>query len=411
MPSNNPTNNQKTMMINPARKTANVHYAIRDIVVLADEVKKTGKQMYYLNIGDPNVYDFDTPNHVINACTEAMNNRKNGYAPSTGIASALDAIAEDANKKGIDNILDIFVTSGAAEAIETCLTALLNPGENFLMPTPGYPLYTAIEAKLDLVPNPYYLDEANGWQPDVEDIKSKINEKTRAIVLINPNNPTGSLCSREILEKIVDLALEHNLVIFADEIYDKLIFDKQKMISIASLNKEVSCITFSGLSKNYMAPGWRIGWGIVSGKKENLAEYIEAINKLLRSRVSSNHPEQYAIPVALLGDHSHLDQAISKLEKRRDLVYDMIQKIDGIELVKPQGAFYAFPSIDVEDDWDFCIELLKATGVIVVPGKGFGQKPGSHHFRIVICPQEDVLVKSFELIAEFYQQYKASKGK
>jgi len=392
--------------ITPARRTENVKYAIRDIIVLAEEVAKSGKQMYYLNIGDPNIYDFTTPDVVIEHTCNAIKANKNGYAPSIGLKQALEAIEQDANKKGINNVLDCFVTTGASEAIELSLAALLNTGENFLMPTPGYPLYTAVQSKLELEPNPYYLDEANGWQPDIEDIKSKINNKTKAIVLINPNNPTGSVCNTEILKQIVDLALEHNLVIFADEIYDKLIFDGKELVSIAALNPDVSCITFSGLSKNYVAPGFRIGWGVVSGRREVMADYIEAINKLLRSRVSANHPEQYAIAPALLGGDEEIKKMNVKLERRRDMAMAAFEKIDGIDLVKPQGAFYAFPSIKVKDDAHFTSELIKNTGVVVVPGSGFGQVPGSAHFRIVILPQEEILEKAFQLIAEFYEDYK-----
>ena len=390
----------------PATKTINVKYAIRDIISLANQVASTGKKMYYLNIGDPNIYDHTTPHSVIDATCNAIKMNKNGYAPSTGIKSALDAIAKDANKKGIDNILDIFVTTGASEAIEICLASLLNRGENFLMPTPGYPLYTAVQSKLELEPNPYYLSEENGWQPDIEDIRSKINDKTRAIVLINPNNPTGSVCKKETLLKIIDLALEFNLVIFADEIYDKIMFDGKKLTSIAALNKDVSSITFSGLSKNYLAPGFRIGWGIVSGRQEILGDYIEAINRLLRARVSANHPEQYAIVTALEGDQSHLAEMITKLERRRDIMCNILDKIDGISLVKPEGAFYAFPSIKVNDDNHFVTQLIKETGVVVVPGSGFGQKPGTNHFRIVTLPQEEILEEAFKLIGEFYSVYK-----
>lgn len=392
--------------IQPAKRTENIRYAIRDIIVLADEVAKTGKQMYYLNIGDPNVYDFETPPKLVEIVHKAMLDNKNGYSPSSGIPIAIDAIKEDANKKGICSIIDVFITTGAAEAIEVSLTALLNPGENFLMPSPGYPLYTAIQAKLECKSNPYYLDEENGWQPDVEDIRKKVNAKTKAIVLINPNNPTGSITSKEILEQIVEIAVENNLVIIADEIYDKLIFEGNEMISIASINPEANCITFSGLSKNFMAPGWRIGWGIVSGKVRFMRDYVEAINRILRARVSANHPIQYAIPEALLGDNSHIERAIKTLQRRSKLVADKVAMIDGIDLVQPEGAFYAFPRIEVEDDWDFCKKLLVETGVIVVPGDGFGQKPNTKHFRIVICPTEDVLSNAFDLIGEYYKFYK-----
>lgn len=390
----------------PAERTINVTYAIRDIIVLADKVKKTGKKMYYLNIGDPNVYDFETPNEIIESVHKAMLENKNGYASSIGEQFALDAIFRDSEKKGIRNIQAGFITSGASEAIEICLSALVNKGENFLMPTPGYPLYTAVQGKYEMEPNPYFLDENNGWQPDIDDIKSKINPKTKAIVLINPNNPTGAICKEETLKEIISLAIEHNLVIFADEIYDKLIFDNKKLISIASLNDQVPVITFSGLSKNFLAPGFRIGWGVVSGNNEVLADYIEAINKLLRARVSANHPLQYAIPVALDGKQEHLKDVISRLERRRKITMDLLATIDGINLVQPEGAFYAFPSIDVEDDTHFCSKLLQETGVVLVPGTGFGQKPGSHHFRIVILPPENVLEDAFKIIANFYKEYK-----
>jgi len=390
----------------PAKRTENVRYAIRDIVSLANQVAATGKKMYYLNIGDPNVYDWSTPPQIIDSVYNAMKANQNGYAPSSGTKEAIEAIRRDAEKKGIKNILDIFITHGASEAIELCLTALLNEGDNFLMPTPGYPLYTAVEAKLLLQSNPYYLDESNNWQPDLEDIKSKINPRTKAIVLINPNNPTGCITSKEILLQIIDIALENNLLIIADEIYDKILFDDNKLISLASLNPDVSCITFSGLSKNFVAPGFRLGWGVASGRKEIMGEYLEAVNKLLRSRVSANHPEMAAIPVALDGDQSHLPEMAKILEKRRQIVIEAIKNIDGIEMVCPQGAFYAFPSIDVKDDTHFCKELLKETGVLVVPGSGFGQKPGTKHFRIVILPQEEVLKTAFEHIKCFYIKYK-----
>lgn len=392
--------------IQSARRTKDIKYAIRDIVLLAEEVAKSGKEILYLNIGDPNVYDFETPKHVIESTYKAMLDNRNGYAPSSGIKSAVDAVERDGRAKGIDNILDIFVTTGASEAIEICLTALLNEGENCLMPTPGYPLYTAVRSKLELYANPYYLDEQNGWQPDVDDIKSKINDKTKAIVLINPNNPTGSITKKETLEQIIDLALEHDLLIMADEIYDKLIFDDADFVSIASLNKDVSCVTFSGLSKNYMAPGFRIGWGVASGRREIMSDYLEGVNKILRARLCANHPEQYAIAPALDGDHTHVKEALVKLERRREITMNKLASIDGISLVKPEGAFYAFPKIEAADDSHFCAELLKATGVLVVPGVGFGQKPAESHFRIVILPQDDVLNKAFDRIGEFYDKYK-----
>lgn len=395
-------------VIKPAVRTEKITYAVRDIIVLANEVAKTGKEMLYLNIGDPNLYDFEPPRHMVDATYNAMLKNKNGYSPSSGIKEAVEAIEKEAERKGIKNIHDVFVTTGASEAIELAVTALVNQGENILTPTPGYPLYTAISSKLMAYENPYYLNEANGWQPDIDDIKSKINDKTKGIIIINPNNPTGSNSDYDTLKELVDLAVEKNLVIFADEIYDKLLFDGKQHVSIASINPDAPVITFGGLSKNYMVPGFRIGWGVVSGQKEMLKDYIEAINKMLRARLSANHPEQYGIKPALQGDQSHLTIAMEKLHKRRDMTYEMLNSVEGISCVKPEGAFYAFPKIELtkQNDNHFVAELIKATGVVVVPGTGFGQVPGTNHMRVVFLPQDDVLEKAYEKIVEFYKKYK-----
>jgi len=377
-------------------------------MVIATEVAKTGKEMLYLNIGDPNIYDFEPPRYMIDATLEAMLKNRNGYAPSSGINEAVQAIHGEADRKGIKNVQDVFITHGASEAIEICLTALVNEGENVLTPTPGYPLYTAISSKLQAYENPYYLDEENGWQPNIEDIKSKINAKTKAIVLINPNNPTGSLYSVEVLQQIIDLAIEHNLVIFADEIYDKLLFDDLKHTSIASLNSEVPMITFGGLSKNYFVPGFRIGWGIVSGNKEKLRDYLDSINRILRSRLSANHPEQYCIKPALEGDQKHIGEAMKKLTIRRDMTVKMLNEIPGVSCVKPTGAFYAFPGLHTDkNDAQFVTGLIRERGVVVVPGSGFGQVPGTQHLRVVFLPNEQILAKAYQAIAEEYKKYTA----
>ncbi len=395
--------------IKAARRTENIKYAVRDIVVLAQETAKTGKEMLYLNIGDPNQFDFQTPSHIVEATYEAMKANKNGYAPSSGTAEAIDAIGREAERKGIKNIQDIFITTGGSEAIEICLTALVNENENVLTPSPGYPLYTAVIAKLGAIENPYYLSEENDWQPDLEDIKSKINDKTRAIVLINPNNPTGSNCDRATLQELLKIARENEIVIFADEIYDKLLFDGGKHTSIASLDPDAPVISFCGLSKNYLGPGLRIGWGVISGDRSMLADYIEGINKILRARLCANHPLMYAIKPALDGDQSHIDVMKEKLTRRRDLTYQMMNEIDGITCKKPGGAFYAFPKLDIDgNDWDWVKGLIAETGVVVVPGGGFGQVPGTNHFRIVFLPPEDILEKSYKAIGEFMKKYRNS---
>jgi len=249
----------QTHEITPAARLENVRYAIRDLACVADDVARQGHKILPLNIGDPLNFDFQTPAHMIEAVYRAMRDGKNGYSPSSGIKEALDAIRGEAARKGITNIQDVFVTSGVSETVDICLAALLNPGDNLLTPCPDYPLYSAVLAKFEIGLNTYYLNEEDGWQPDLDDIKRKITPRTRGIVLINPNNPTGSLCTRKMLEQIAELARQHNLVVFADEIYDKLIIDDDAHVAMASVAPDVPVITFGGLSKNYLAPGWRIG--------------------------------------------------------------------------------------------------------------------------------------------------------
>jgi alanine-synthesizing transaminase len=396
-----------TNSITPATRTEHITYAVRDIVVLAHEAAKSGKEMLYLNIGDPNQFDFETPPHIIEAIHQALLANQNGYSPSSGIKAATAAIEQEAHRKGIENILDIFVTTGASEAIEICLSALVNRGENVLIPEPGYPLYGAIIAKLEAVENPYYLDEDNGWQPNLEDIASKVNSKTRAIVLINPNNPTGSICHEDTIRGIIKLAHHHNLVIFADEIYDKLVLDGGKHLSVAALDHEVPVITFNGLSKSYLGPGFRIGWGIISGNQAVLKNYIDAVNKILRARLCANHPIQHAIPAALGANQAHLKEVIAKLTRRRDITTARLNAIPGISCVKAEGAFYAFPRLHIEEpDQQWVSELIRQTGVVVVHGSGFGQVPGTRHFRVVFLPSENVLEKAFDKIEAFMADWR-----
>jgi alanine-synthesizing transaminase len=334
-----------------------------------------------------------------------MKDGKNGYAPSQGIKEALDAIRAEAARKGITSVQDVFVTTGVSETVDICLAALLNPGDDILTPSPDYPLYSAVLAKLGIGLNTYWLNEDDGWQPDLMDIHQKITPRTRGIVLINPNNPTGSVCSRRMLEQIAELARRHNLVIFADEIYDKLILDDDKHISMAAVAPDVPVVTFGGLSKNYLAPGWRVGWGIVSGDAAAVKPYIEGIHRLLRSRLCANHPEQYAIKAALEGSQHHLVEVRKKLRSRRDLTVKWCNSTPRVSCVSPRGAFYAFPRLDIpEGDNVFVKELLVQKHVLVVHGSGFGQKPGTNHIRIVFLPDEKILGKAYQSIAEFIQK-------
>jgi alanine-synthesizing transaminase len=388
-----------------AQRLANVRYAIRDMAVAADQLVRQGKKILYLNVGDPNIFGFEPPVHMIDAVHKAMRDNKNGYAPSSGIPEAVEAIRNEAERKNIKNIQDIFVTSGASEAVDLCLTALLNPGDNVLTPCPDYPLYSAVLCKLGNDLNAYYLNEEDGWQPDLADLQRKITPATRAIVLINPNNPTGSVCTRQMLEQIAELARRHNLIIFSDEIYDKLMLDGDESLSIAAVAPDVPVVTFGGLSKNYLAPGWRIGWGIVSGEAAAVKPYIEGINQLLRARLCANHPEQYAIKAALEGPQDHLIEVCNKLRSRREVTVNAFNSIPQMSCVSPRGAFYAFPRIDIpEGDDVFVKELLLQKQVLVVHGSGFGQKPGTKHFRVVFLPDEETLTQAYAAIGDLMEK-------
>ena len=394
-----------------AQRLDNVRYAIRDLASVADEVTSQGHKVLSLNVGDPNIFDFVTPPHLIEAVHKAMRDNKNGYAPSPGIPQALEAIRGEAARKGISSVRDVFVTSGASEAVDMCLTALVNPGENILTPSPDYPLYSAVLSKLGIPVVTYNLNEDDGWQPDLIDLQRKITGRTRAIVLINPNNPTGAMCSRRMLEQLAELARRNNLIVFADEIYDKLILDGSEsshQVSIAAVAPDLPVVTFGGLSKNYLAPGWRIGWGIVSGDAAAVTPYVEGIHRLLRSRLCANHPEQYAIKVALEGPQDHLSEVRNKLRARRDLTVRWCNSTPRRSCVAPRGAFYAFPRLDIKEGDDvFVKELCRQKHVLVVHGSGFGQKPGTRHFRLVFLPDEPTLSRAYAAIGEFIaERYK-----
>jgi alanine-synthesizing transaminase len=396
-----------TYEITPAARLASVRYAIRDLAVLAAEVTRQGHKVLPLNIGDPINFDFATPEHLVEAVAKAMRDGKNGYAPSSGINEALAAIRGEAARKGINNVLDAFITSGVSECVDICFSALLNPGENVLCPCPEYPLYTAIVAKMGLEPNSYYLRESLGWEPDLDDIRRKITPRTRGLVFINPNNPTGTIYSRKTLEGIAEIAREHRLVVFADEIYDKLVIEGEH-VSLAKLAPDVPVVTFGGLSKNYLAPGWRIGWGIVSGPEAVTKPYVDGINKLLRSRLCASHPMMYAIKPALEGPQDHLPEVIAKLRRRRDLTVEWANSTPRVSCVPPRGAFYAFPKIDIpEGDDVFVKQLLQEQHVLVVHGSGFGQEPGTRHFRIVFLPDEKTLTSAYQGISEFLKKHYA----
>lgn len=395
------------MAITPAHRTEKIKYAIRDVVIEATRLEKLGKKVIYLNIGDPLKYDFKTPSHMIKAI-ESHWDESSSYANSLGIPEARDAIAREANRLGMNDVTkdEVILTSGGSESITMALGALMNRGENILTPRPCYPLYTSAIHYLDGQINEYELDEDDDWQPNIEDMKRKINDKTRGIVIINPNNPTGALYTEKTLKKIIALAKEHNLPILSDETYDKIIFDDEYQFkSTGALTDDVVVLTFNTLSKNYLCPGWRIGWTIFSGPKEKYTPLLEGMKKLARSRLSISHPMQYAVKPALEGPQDHIINMVEKLRKRRDIVYERLNAIPGISCVKPRGAFYAFPKINLGmEDKEFVFNLLKEEGVLFVFGSGFGQKEGTKHFRVVFAASEEALEESFMRLERYLKK-------
>ncbi len=390
-------------MTQPAERTKKITYAIRDVVVEAKKLEKQGHKIIYLNIGDPLKYDFSTPEHMIDA-VEINWHKSSSYADSHGLLEAREAVAREASRLGIKNITeeDVLITSGGSEGITMALGALVNKGENVLVPKPGYPLYMSALNYIEAGINEYYLDEENDWQPDVEDIKKKVNDKTRAIVIINPNNPTGALYTKETLLNIIEVAKEHNLMIFADETYDKILLDDDEFYAAASLTGDVPVVTFNTLSKSYLCPGWRVGWAIFSNCNP---DYAEAVKKLARARLSISHPMQYAVKEALEGDQQHVTDMIIKLRKRRDIIFEKLNSIPKISCVRPKAAFYAFPKIEIDvSDKEFVLDFLKKEHVLLVFGSGFGQKPGEKHFRIVFAASEDALNTAMEKLEKYMKE-------
>ncbi len=385
----------------PAERTKNVKYAIRDIAVLAKQVAKK-KKVIYLNVGDPNRYDFKTPAHLINAVTTAMRKNKNFYADSLGEEEAIDAIADHCRSIGISVLnSDILVTNGVSEAIGMCIAAFFNRGDNVLIPRPSYPVYSAYLDLYEVDKNFYTLNEEAGWNLDIGEIEKNIDKNTKAIVVINPNNPTGGVYDKQTLKDLVNLAGQYNLLIFADEIYDELILEG-KMYHLAALSKEVPVITFNGLAKNFLAPGWRTGWLVIKDVSGELKDAKQALFQLARARLCAATPQQYAIKAALTGSRKHITDTIKKLCARRDLAFRRINEIDGLSLAKPRAAFYAFPKIKLDiDDKTFVTKLLEEEGVATVHGSGFDM---GRHFRLVYLPKEDILNEAFDKIERFIKK-------
>ncbi|MDM0069214.1 pyridoxal phosphate-dependent aminotransferase [Variovorax sp. J31P207] len=395
-------------------KLANVLYDIRGpIMDAAKQMEEEGQKIIKLNIGNLAVFGFDAPEEVQQDMIRNLP-ASAGYSDSKGIFAARKAVMHETQKQGIAGVTldDIYLGNGASELIAMATNALLNDGDELLLPAPDYPLWTAVASLSGGRPVHYVCDEDNGWMPSLDDIRAKITPRTRGIVVINPNNPTGALYSDDLLKGIVAIAREHGLVIFADEVYDKVLYDGVRHTAIASLSKDVLTLTFNSLSKSYRSCGYRAGWLVVSGDKKMARDYIEGLNMLSNMRLCANVPGQWAIQTALGGYQSINDLVApgGRLRRQRDLAYDLITAIPGVSCVKPSAALYMFPKLDpkvypIEDDRQFFLDLLKETKVMLVQGTGFNWATPDH-FRIVFLPHEEDLREAVSRIAGFLERYR-----
>ncbi|WP_211466236.1 pyridoxal phosphate-dependent aminotransferase [Collimonas silvisoli] len=405
--------------IQKSKKLDDVCYDIRGPVLeKARQMEEEGHKIIKLNIGNLAVFGFEPPDEIVQDMIRNMGNAS-GYTDSKGMFAPRKSVMHYCQQKQIQGVTidDIYLGNGASELIVMSMNALLNTGDEVLVPSPDYPLWTAAVSLSGGIPRHYVCDEQAGWFPDIEDIKKKINSNTRAIVVINPNNPTGALYPVELLQQIVDLAREHQLIIFADEIYDKVLYDGETHTSLASLADDVLFITFNGLSKNYRSCGYRAGWMVVSGEKKHAKGYIEGLNMLASMRLCANAPGQYAIQTALGGYQSINDLVApqGRLTRQRDMAYKLLTDIPGVTCVKPKAALYMFPRLDpkmypITDDQDFAYELLAEQRVLIVQGTGFNC-PTPDHFRVVFLPNTDDLADSMGRIASFLEGYRRRHGR
>lgn len=395
-------------------KLDNVLYDVRGPVVEeANRMEEAGTHVLKLNIGNPAPFGFRTPDEVIYDMRQQLTECE-GYSDAKGLFSARKAIMQYAQLKDMPNVSigDIYTGNGVSELINICMSALLDDGDEILIPAPDYPLWTACATLSGGKAVHYICDEQSEWYPDMEDIRKKINDRTKAIVIINPNNPTGALYPREVLQQIVDIAREHRLIIFSDEIYDRLVMDGEEHVSIASLAPDLFCVTFSGLSKSHMIAGFRIGWMILSGNKDMAKDYIEGLNMLSNMRLCSNVPAQSIVQTALGGHQSVKDYIIpgGRIYEQREYIYKALTDIPGISVVKPKAAFYIFPKLDIKkfnitDDEKFALDLLKQKKLLIVHGSGFNWKDPDH-FRIVYLPRTEVLESAMNKLASFLAGYR-----
>jgi len=395
-------------------KLQNVCYDIRGPVLhRANELEEEGYRILKLNIGNPAAFGFNAPEEIIQDVIRLLPESE-GYSDSKGLYSARKAIMQECQKIGIPGVEvnDIYLGNGCSELITMATQALLNIGDEVLIPSPDYPLWTAVVSLSGAKPVHYLCDEENDWQPSLDDIRAKITDKTRAIVIINPNNPTGAVYSREMLEALVDIAEEHNLVVFADEIYSKILYDDAVHIPLGSISRDVLCLTFNGLSKAYRLAGFRSGWIVVSGAKDRAADYIEGLDMLSSMRLCANVPAQHAIQTAL-GGYQSINELIlpgGRLLEQRDLAWQMLNDIPGVSCTKPAGTIYMFPKLDPEvypvaNDEQLVLDLLNQEKILLVQGTGFNWHT-TDHLRIVFLPNKLDLADAIERFGRFLQGYR-----
>jgi alanine-synthesizing transaminase len=393
--------------IRTARRVDRFTYAIRNIIGEAKKVELAGTKVRYLNIGDPNQFGFLTPPHLIEAVEKAMRDGRNGYAPSDGILGAREAVAAEYTRLAVPTTPDrVLITSGTSEGLELALTAIVDEGEAVLVPSPTYPLYTAVLAKIGADPQYYRTDPETHWLPDLDDLRRRITPATRVLVVIDPNNPTGAIYPDAVRRELIKIAEQHGLVILADEVYGELAYDGP-VPPMAALDPDAAIISYSSLSKAYLAPGWRAGWMAV-GSTPRLDGALRAIKKLADGRLCSPAPMQYAVTAALTGDRSHQEVFRHELRARATLTTERLNAIDGMRCVQPRGAFYAMPQVSLppgSSDADYVLGLLRATGILCVYGSGFGTRPEDGFFRVVFLAPPAELGAIYDDITGFTREY------
>ena len=391
-------------------RASNIEYAIRDVIPYAEQLVKEGRKIYYLNIGDPAAFDFQVPPHVKDALCKALQEDNNYYSPSEGLLELREAVVN--KEKRVNNVditaKDVLITEGISEGIQMSLAAIVERGDEILFPGPTYPPYSSYTKFFDGTPVAYETVESENWQPNVDDLRKKISKKTRALVIINPNNPTGAVYGRKMIKEMLDVAAEHKLLVLSDEIYDQITYS-DNFVSTASLAKDVPVLGFNGFSKAYQMTGLRLGYLYFKGVEGELDELRQGIEKECRIRLCANTPVQKAGAAALNGPQDHIKGVVEKLRQRRDYSCNRLNEIEGISSSKPEGAFYIFPKIHGvgtrwKTDMEFVIDLLKQTGVLIVNGSGFDPLYGKGHARAVFLPPIPELEKAFDAIEDFMKK-------